>query len=243
MIFAAGLGTRLRPLTDDRPKALVEVNGIPLLEIVLRRLIDAGVKEVMINVHHFAEKVITFLEKKQYFNIHIEISYEEKELLNTGGGLKKAAWFFDDGKPFLVHNTDVVSSIDLEALYRYHIAQKAIATLATRQRATSRYLLFNTANQSLWGWCNTKNNQYKWSQKQYAVFERRAFSGVHVIDPRLFEYFPEAANFSIIDTYLEAARHERIISYPHDADIWLDAGKPAQIEAAELVLKQVLNQP
>lgn len=241
MIFAAGLGTRLRPLTNDRPKAMVEVNGIPLLEIVIYRMKKAGVQDIMINVHHFADLVIDFLKAKDNFGIKIYISDERDQLLETGGGLKKVATFFDDGQPFLVHNTDIVSSIDLKKLYETHLVSGAIATLATRQRDTSRYLLFNEADHQLWGWANVKTNAYRWSHRQAIIFEKRAFSGIQVIDPKLFEYFPEENAFSIIDTYLKAARYETILSYPHDADVWLDAGKPEQIEEAGLVLGEVLG--
>ncbi len=240
MLFAAGLGTRLRPLTNDRPKALVEVNGMSLLEIVIRRLKKAGFKDIIINVHHFADLVIDFLRKNQNFGINIVISDEREDLLETGGGLKKAAWFFEDEKPFLVHNTDILSSIDLNAFYQWHCQTAAIASLATRQRDTSRYLLFKENTNELWGWTNIKTNKYRWSRRASIVFEKRAFSGIHIINPRLFDYFPEENRFSIIDVYLKAAKEEQILAYPHDQDIWLDAGKPEQIVEAEKILPNIL---
>ncbi len=147
MILAAGLGTRLRPLTDDRPKALVEISGHTLLEITLRRLKQFGIREVIVNVYHFADMVVDYLKQNGDFGMRIEISREEV-LLDTGGALKKAAWFFqeDSGRadePFLVHNVDVLSSIDLHRMLLFHRTNQALATLAVQQRKTSRYLLFD----------------------------------------------------------------------------------------------------
>lgn len=241
MIFAAGLGTRLRPLTNDRPKALVEVNGIPLLEIVIRRLITAGCKSILINVHHFADKVEAFLKDKQYFNIDITVSDERDLLLDTGGGLKKAADFFKDGKPFIVHNTDIISNIDLLKLYQHHCQSDAIATLASRNRSTSRYLLYDKNKLNLMGWKNEKTALYKWSRYIVPDAIPYAFSGIYVLDPEIFKYMHKDKQvFSIIDVFLAAAKTKMIYAYPHDKDIWLDAGKPAQIEAAAKLLDQVL---
>ena len=158
LIFAAGLGTRLRPLTNDKPKALVEINGMPLLEIIIRRLKFFGVKDIIINVHHFAPLVKNFLKKKNNFDINIAISDETDLLLDTGGGLKKCADFFSDGKPFIIHNVDILSDIDLKKMYDAHVKSKALATLSTRHRATSRYLLFNKKN-TLHGWMNVRSGK------------------------------------------------------------------------------------
>src|ERR1700760_3667719 len=150
MVLAAGLGTRLRPLTNDRPKALVEVAGHTLLEITLRRLASFGIREVIVNVHHFADMVVEYLQKNDNFGLRIEISREDDLLLDTGGGLKKAAWFFLEGRtrePFLLHNVDVISTIDLERMVGSHRENKALATLAVQKRETSRRLLFDKHNQ------------------------------------------------------------------------------------------------
>ncbi len=163
MLFAAGLGTRLRPLTDDRPKALVEVNGTPLLEIAIHRLIVAGCREIIVNVHHFAEQIIGFLKKNDHFGIRIAISDEREALLETGGGLKKAAWFFDDEKPFLVCNTDVLTNLDLQKFYQKHLESGALATLAVRNRPSSRSFLFDETMR-LTGWQNTKTGETRWSK-------------------------------------------------------------------------------
>ncbi len=230
MIFAAGLGTRLRPLTNNKPKALVEVNGIPLLEIALQKLIHHGFREVIINIHHFGQQIIDFLEAKDHFGIHLEISDERDQLLDTGGGLKKAAWFLQDG-PFLVYNADILTNIDLAALYQQQLGTDAIATLAVRDRESSRKLLFDQ-NQTLCGWQNMKTGEQKISR--YAdVQTPLSFSGIHVIHPNLFRYFPDQEVFSIIDVYLEAAQKEVIQAYRHDADIWLDVGKPEALEQGQ----------
>ncbi len=238
MLFAAGLGTRLRPLTNNRPKALVEINGEPMLAIVIRRLKQAGVREMVINVHHFAEKIMQYVEKQHFFGIDIFFSHEKDQVLETGGGLKKVVSFFDDGSPFFVHNTDIISTIDLKALYAYHQSNNAIATLATRNRNTSRYLLFHQDTNELWGWQNVKTEETRWSRRQSIIFKKQAFSGIHVIDPRLFQFFSEEAKFSIIDTYLQAAKTERILAYPHDKDTWLDVGKPEMLEKAKVLIEE-----
>src|SRR5210317_1542357 len=153
MIFAAGLGTRLKPITNDRPKALAEIHGTPLIEIVIRRLINCGFNDIIINVHHFADKVLDFLASKNNFGINLQISDERGELLDTGGGLKKASWFFDDGKAFLVHNVDTLTDIDLLDYYHFHQKNNALATLLVRHRPGSRFFLFDE-NSILSGWEN-----------------------------------------------------------------------------------------
>ena len=232
MIFAAGLGTRLRPLTNDKPKALVKLKGIPLLERVILKVSKAGFREIVVNVHHYAEDVVRFLAEKDHFGLKIHISDESDLLLETGGGLKKAASFFDDGKPFLVHNTDIISDIDLKKMYDFHCNTNALATLAVRQRKTSRYLMFNEKDE-LAGWVNTKTGQRKISRTGASRVILKAFSGIHVIDPALFSFFPDEKVFSIIDVYLKAAKTNSILAYAHDDGQWLDVGKPEQLKLAE----------
>ena len=235
MILAAGLGTRLRPLTNYRPKALVEVSGISLLEIAIRRLKFFGFDEIIINVHHFGAQIIQFLQKNNHFDIRIEISDERDLLLNTGGAIKNAAPFFDDDAPFLLCNTDILSDINLEDFYRHHLASEVLATLAVRRRQTSRYLIFNKHAQ-LHGWVNTKSGEMILSRPQKGELQLLAFSGIHIISPRIFDWMPEENVFSIIDTYLVASAKEDIIAYRHDGDFWLDVGKPEALqEAAQLV--------
>src|ERR1700716_3566623 len=183
MILAAGLGTRLRPLTDSRPKALVEVAGRTLLEITLERLRSFGIHEVIINVHHFAGMILDYLKTKDNFGMRIEVSREEV-LLDTGGGLKRAAWFFREGSdPFILHNVDVISTIDLQRMVQFHTENQALATLAVQDRETSRYLLFDEQLQL----CGRRSGQ---GQKPELVrssgqVQALAFAGIHVISPRL----------------------------------------------------------
>jgi NDP-sugar pyrophosphorylase family protein len=230
MILAAGLGTRLLPLTDHRPKALVEVAGQTLVEITLRRLREFGIREVIINVHHFADMVVDYLHKKGNFGMHIEISRED-ELLDTGGGLKKAAWFFlEDGgnDPFLLHNVDVLSTIDFHRMVEFHREHNALATLAVQKRETSRFLIFDS-NHELRG--RGKRGD---SHQTPGVTQALAFSGVHVISPRLLSRMAEQGVFSIIETYVRlAAQGEKILAFLADHAYWRDLGKPENLVQAE----------
>lgn len=232
MILAAGKGTRLRPLTNYQPKALVKVAGVPLLELVIRQLIRHGCKDIIVNVHHFGDQIIQFLKRKDNFGINIAISDEQDELLDTGGGLKKAAPFFSDGKPFLLCNTDILSDLDLRGFYEAHCKTNAIATLAVQWRDTSRYLIFNQ-EMSLHGWGNIKTGELKIPKNVGTTFQMLAFSGLHVIDPRFFEYMPEEAKFSIIDTYLKASESETIHGFRCDDQRWMDIGRKSSLDAAE----------
>src|SRR5215469_16691768 len=237
MILAAGLGTRLRPLTNDRPKALVEIDGRTLLEITLGRLRHFGVREVIINAHHFADMMIEYLRQHEDFGMNIEISREDL-LLDTGGGLRKAAHFFlgDSGhseEPFLLHNVDVISTIDLVRMLRFHRDQDALATLAVQDRRTSRYLLFDGKMQ-LCGrkaaWDNPKMNSAISAGPEVQPLSELAFCGVQVISPRLLEMITEEGIFSIIATYVRlAAQGERILGFRADEYYWRDLGKPENV--------------
>jgi len=236
MLFAAGLGTRLRPLTNDRPKALVPVAGIPLLELTLRKLKHFGFSEVVINLHHFGEKIIDFLDQHKNFGLDIHLSDERDLLLNTGGGLKKAAQWLKDG-PFLVHNTDVITNLDLNALLEYHQNSEALATLAVRTRNTSRHLLFDEEN-TLCGWRNNNTGQVR-NCRACAKVQPLAFSGIHVLSPDIFDLMPEEKVFSIIDVYLNAGRQHDIKAFPHEKGFWFDVGKIPQLERAAPYVKQL----
>jgi mannose-1-phosphate guanylyltransferase len=236
MILAAGLGTRLRPLTNDRPKALVEVAGHTLLEITLRKLASLGIRDVIVNVHHFADMVLEYLQKKNNFGMHIEISREET-LLDTGGGLKKAAWFFlppsaKNPGPFILHNVDVVSTIDLQRMLQSHSENGALATLAVQERPTSRYLLFNEKNEL----CGRQAGRDQPDEMVRSTCETKAlaFSGIHVISPDLLARITEDGVFSIINSYLRVAgQGERISAFRADEYYWRDLGKPENIAQAE----------
>jgi len=235
MILAAGLGTRLRPLTNDRPKALVEVAGRTLLEITLDRLQTVGVTEVIVNAHHHAEMIVAFLHSHDHFGMRVEVSREE-ELLDTGGGLKAAAAFFLEsregaGKPFILHNVDVLSNIDLGRMMRFHCEQQALATLAVQDRATTRYLLFDEQHQ-LCGRRSGRDGEAELARPAGLV-QALAFSGVHILSPQVFEKMREEGAFSIIDAYLRlATAGEKIVAFPADEYYWRDLGRPESIRAA-----------
>jgi NDP-sugar pyrophosphorylase family protein len=238
MILAAGLGTRLRPLTNDRPKALVEIAGRTLLEITVTRLRQFGVREIIVNVHHFADEMVEYLKSKNNFGMRLEVSREDI-LLDTGGGIKKAAWFFQEGQstaPFIVHNVDVISGIDLGEVMGFHHENGALATLAVQHRETSRYLLFDKKMQL----CGRRFVEEQKIELARAAEESEefAFTGIHVISPRLLRMIEEDGVFSIVQTYLRlAGQGERIMGYNADGAYWRDLGKPRDLAQAEMDLK------
>lgn len=240
MIFAAGLGTRLRPLTDNCPKALVPVAGKPLLEHLILRLKAAGFDHLVINVHHFGEQIIDFLEEKAYFGLKIDISDERDLLCDTGGGIKKAARFLDDGTPFLVHNVDIFSDLDLNRFYHSHKATD-LATLLVGDRKTSRYLLFDGQNR-LVGWKNVKTGQVKpgnvvFDPEQYKAY---AFGGIHVMSSEVLALMADWPDcFSIVDFYLQQAAVWGIKGWCPAGELkWLDVGKPETLVEAEKFIRR-----
>jgi NDP-sugar pyrophosphorylase family protein len=243
MILAAGLGTRLRPLTNNRPKALVDVGGRTMLEMTLARLREFGVNEVIINVHHFADMFVEYLKKNDNFGMRIEVS-RESVLLDTGGGLKKAAWFFlgassglnpGSQEPFLVHNVDVISTIDLSRMVEFHRDHQALATLAVQNRETSRYLLFDE-NSLLCG--RRVKSQPDEIVRGARTLQPLAFSGIHVISPRVLTMLTEEGVFSIIEAYLRlAGAGETILAFRADEYGWSDLGTPANVEQARRELR------
>jgi len=279
MILAAGLGTRLRPLTDTRPKALVEVAGRTLLEITLNRLRTFGITEVIVNVHHFADMVVDYLKSSNNFGMRIEISREDV-LLDTGGGLKKAAWFFLDGsarrdstqtdEPFLLHNVDVISNIDLRRMLQFHNEHHALATLAVQNRETSRPLLFddhlqlrgrriddkdtlipiphhgviptpeNTVISSeARNLSSSQSRDARAMKPASAPLQALAFSGIHVISPRLLPLLTEEGIFSIIPSYLRlSAQGQKILAFRADNYYWRDLGRPSDLAQAAIDLPQ-----
>lgn len=246
MILAAGLGTRLRPLTDTRPKALVEINGRTLLEITLTRLRTFGIAEVIINVHHLAGQIIDYLHSKNNFNLRIEISREDDLLLDTGGGLKKAAWFFLENpknldEPLLLHNVDVLSTIDLARMLQFHNDHQALATLAVQSRQSSRQLLFNERLQLSGRRIDNKDTVIPSETRNLSSppLHLLAFSGIHLISPRLLSLLTEQGPFSIIDSYLRlAAQGEKILAFRADNYYWRDLGRPTDLTQAALELQQ-----
>ena len=246
MILAAGLGTRLRPLTDRRPKALVEIGGRTLLEIVLSRLRSFGINEVIINVHHFGEMIVDYLKQNNKFGMHIEVSREDV-LLDTGGGLKKAAHFFADSKnqndeAFILHNVDVITTIDLKQMAQFHTQCHALATLAVQDRRTSRYLLFDEQGQ-LCGRLSASAQKIECQKTELvrssAHPQPLAFCGVQVISPRLLRMMSEDGIFSIIDAYLRlASAGEAILAFRADEYYWRDLGRIDSVQQVEHDLKQ-----
>jgi NDP-sugar pyrophosphorylase family protein len=238
MILAAGLGTRLRPLTNDRPKALVEVGGRTLLEIAITRLRSFGVRQAIVNVHHFADMVVDYLKANNNFGVYIEVSREEV-LLDTGGGLKKAAAFlrYSGGHskkkaPFILHNVDVLSTIDLGRMVEFHAETGALATLAVRDRETSRHLLFDEKHQL----CGRRSGHEQTPElvRPAAQVDAWAFSGIHVISPRIFELMTEEGAFSIVNSYLRlAAQGENVLAFRDDRYYWRDLGRPENVKQAE----------
>jgi NDP-sugar pyrophosphorylase family protein len=233
MVLAAGLGTRLRPLTDDRPKALVTVAGKTLLEITLARLRGFDVREVVVNAHHHADMIVAYLAAHGSFGMRIDVSREEI-LLDTGGGLKKPAAFFlaQSNEPFLVHNVDVISTIDLGRMAAFHREQGALATLAVAEREASRLLLFDQAGQL----CGRRAKKDAEAELVRPAEETQAlaFAGIHVVSPRIFGLMREQGAFSIIDAYLRlAAEGEKVVAFRADGAYWRDLGRPESIAAAE----------
>ena len=234
MILAAGLGTRLGALTHDRPKALVELNGKPLLQHCIEHLTDNGFHRIVINVHHFGEQIIDFVEH-HHFDADILISNERDLLMDTGGGIIKATPLFNDSKAVLVHNVDIISNVNFEALNQDFLVSGDDAWLLTQDRASSRKLLFND-NHQLIGWKNKADGSFKWVYDSFGEYQERAFSGLHFFRSNLFAAF-EVKPQSVIDLYLRLAKTNRIISKPIQPDYWFDLGKPKQLQAAENQLK------
>lgn len=233
MILAAGLGTRLKPFTDKHPKALASVNGKTLLQRNIEYLKSFGVDDILINVHHFADQIIEHIELHRQFGINIIISDETNEVLETGGGLKKASWFFSDGQPFVLMNVDILTDMNLHDLVEYHQSHHALVTLAISDRKSSRCFLWNE-NHELCGWRNKQTGEERISREDSNLVEK-SFSGIHIIDPLFFKYLTQEGKFSIVDTYLEAARSERIIGFDHSGCHLLDVGKPESITLAESI--------
>ena len=231
-IPSAGLGTRLRPLTDLRPKALVEIGGQTLLEHAIRRVVAAGAHHIVINVHHFADQIIEFVSQHSW-DADIRISDERSQLLDTGGGLRHAAPFFLTDEPILIHNVDVLSAIDLAQLQTRHLQQHHLVTLAVSRRDSSRQLLFN-ADEQLVGWHNRQNGEYLWSGLPTENATPLAYSGIAVVSPQLPRLLPATpAIFPIIPEYLRLAKTESIGAFVHDCRIWVDVGRIETLQQLE----------
>lgn len=224
MILAAGLGTRLRPYTDNIPKALIKIGDIPLLEFAIKKLSRYGFNDIIVNIHHYPEMIINFLEKNKNFGINISISDERDMLLDTGGALKKAASFFSEDEPFLLYNCDIVTDLNLLSLYNYHIQHNPLCTLAVSERDTSRYFIFDN-NNALCGWWNKTTGEKKSVRWSDSEFKAMAFSGIQIISPKALKFFPDKKVFSVVEFYLLLAQNHKIEGFDHTGTKWNDVGK------------------
>ena len=235
MIFAAGLGTRLKPFTDHHPKALAQVNGKSLLERNVLFLYQAGIREIVINTHHFADQVEAAVALIAMPELTIHLSHEKDGPLETGGGLAYARGFFkDDTAPFVVMNVDILTDISLQKMMHYHLTHRPLATLAVTNRNSSRKLLFDQHMQ-LAGWQHINAGLFRWVKNEVENTQAFAFSGIHIIDPAIFDLMPLSGKFSITDLYLKMAGEHKILGFDHSGDLVLDVGKPESLEKAELL--------
>lgn len=232
MILAAGLGTRLKPFTDKHPKALAMVNDKTILQLTIEHLHKAGIKEVIINVHHFAEQIINHLKENNNFGVTISISDETDEVLETGGGLKKCSWFFENNSDFILINVDILTNLNLNEMIVFHQKEKPLATLAVSNRQSTRCLLFDNENR-LCGWKNKKTGEEKVMIQHKNLIEK-SFSGIHIINSKIFSLMHQTGKFSMIDVYLDLAQTNVIKAFDHSNDIIIDVGKPESLlEAAK----------
>lgn len=236
MVFAAGLGTRLLGETSDKPKALVEIGGKPLLQHAIEKLRNEGISEIVVNVHHFSQLVIDFIANHN-FGIPIHISDESEKILDTGGGLKKAAPFFEGNSPVIIYNVDILSNLNLQTVKKEHLKSGALATLVVRNRTTQRYLKFDKEHR-LVGWINKKTGDSIISvPENFTNSIEMAFSGIHIVQPGFFKLIPSEDKFSIINFYLDLAKNNLIKGYFDDSELWMDVGKPKQLEEARKIYR------
>jgi N-acetyl-alpha-D-muramate 1-phosphate uridylyltransferase len=236
IILAAGLGTRLMPMTIATPKALVKINSIPMLELVIRKLAKEGCTDIIVNVHHLAGQVMEFIAGQDFPGVNISISDESRQLLDTGGAILKARWFLDGNEAFLVHNVDVMSDISLKSLLAEHRERGGLVTLPVLDRPTKRYFLFDD-DLRLRGWTDTSSGETRWAGAAVENSRMLAFSGIHVISPEIFSLMKEKGTFSIIGTYLNLAGERSIYGSLQTGHTWFDLGKPDQLKFAENHLK------
>ena len=228
MILAAGTGTRLKPLTNETPKALIPIKGTPMLEHIVVKIKAAGFTHIVVNIHHFGDQIIDFLASKDNFGMDISISDERKYLLDTGGAIKQAKEFLNDDEPFLIHNVDIFSAVDLRTMYNAHICSNALATLFVSRRQSSRQLLFDKEDR-LCGWRNRETGEVKSYYPTFdpSMYMEFAFGGIHVISPEIFNHMEDwTGKFSIINFYLSICHKSSIRFYTENNLQWIDAGKP-----------------
>jgi MurNAc alpha-1-phosphate uridylyltransferase len=231
MIFSAGLGTRFKPWTDAHPKALAVVNGKSLLQRNIEWLQRFNIHEVIVNIHHFPEQVMQAIEKNKGWGSKITISDEKGQLLETGGGLKKAKSFFDVDQPFLTTNVDILTNLDVDKLLRFHTQKRPLISFAVTDRKTSRYFLFDEGLR-LCGWENTKTGEKKISIQKDKLLQK-AYSCVVIFQPEIFSLMKQDGKFSLVDVYLDLAAKHSILGYDHTGDLLVDVGKPEAVALAE----------
>lgn len=229
MILAAGLGSRLKPWTDHHPKALALVNGKSLLQRNIEYLQTFGIKQVIVNVHHYANQILEAIDCNEGWGSIISVSDETDVVLETGGGLMNAHWFFDDD--FVLMNVDILTDLDITAMHDYHKRHQPLATLAVTNRPSSRFFLFDEKN-LLCGWRNVSTGEEKLSTRQ-PVFTQKAFSGIHIINPAIFKHITQRGKFSMVDVYLELAKLHPIAAFDHSGSRFIDVGKPESVAQAE----------
>lgn len=237
-ILAAGLGTRLKDLTAEKPKALVLINGKPMLEHLILKLKAQGFKNFVINVHHFADQIEDFLKKNDNFKCNIQISQERAELLDTGGALLHARPYLEDAENIFIHNVDIFSDLNLGKLIYNHQQNNALATLAVYKRDSSRKLFFDD-NMQLCKWKNKNTGEVKITRTAINKLSEFAFSGLHIVNSEIFNHITETGKFSIIDLYLRLAKTKKIIASESEYSYWFDLGKPETLIKAENMLKEM----
>ncbi len=236
-ILAAGLGSRLAPLTNDKPKALVDFNGRPMLQYLIERLKEQGFNHLLINIHHFGELILNFLEKNKNFGVDISVSDERGQLLNTGGAIVKAAAFFKGNNPVLVHNVDIYTDLDFSQLIEAHKASGALVSLAVKNRNSSRKLLFDE-QMRLKGWKNLKSKEYKWVNNKTTGYIERAYSGVYIASPEYPGLIKQTGSFPIVPQWLRLAKNQLFKGIEHNEGHWFDLGSMEKIKAAQRVIKK-----
>jgi MurNAc alpha-1-phosphate uridylyltransferase len=236
MLLAAGFGTRLKPFTNKHPKALAEINRKPLLQINIEYLQQFGIYDVIVNVHHFAEQIIESIKNNNGWGSNIHISDETDAILETGGGLKRAAWFFKEEQELVLMNVDVLTNLQLNEMIYFHRENEPLATLATTNRETSRYFLFNEVN-ILCGWKNVKTDEKKIMREEKNLIPK-AFSGIHIINTDIFSLVKQSEiKFSMVDVYLSLCGDNKILSFDHSQTKFIDVGKPESLQQAALLFK------
>jgi NDP-sugar pyrophosphorylase family protein len=236
IIFAAGMGTRLKPFTESHPKALFPLNGKPLLWYAINKLKEAGASSLVINVHHFASQIVEYLQNND-LGIPIHISDETTELLDTGGALLKAKEWLNHNEPIIAYNADILSSVNLTEALECHQKAEVLATLIVRKRETTRYFLFDPS-MHLCGWRNTSTGEEILSNNSMNDLDQWAFSGIQILSPTIFNHITETGKFSVTPLYLRLAQSQKIVGYPDSSDFWLDLGKPGQVGIAETWLNE-----